>query len=258
MKRLAYGIPLAFVFIFLLWLIVIPDSLIITLIENAVGDENSAIEVRGIKKGLFYNFTADEISLKKKTTLLVSAHNVRVRINPLYFFLLKLKLSFDGNIADGNISGNIELQKGKNRTEISVTGADINKLPLLGMIGIKGQGRLSGGLRLTDSPGDLRFAVDNARFEDAVFSGIQVPLGLFHTAKGAMVIGDNIEIKSFAFEGRDIYARLKGNIVSNNLDLQLELMPEDSMKADPALLLLNRFRVSGGYYLVPIKTRIEL
>ena len=53
MKRLAYGIPLALVFILLLWLIVVPDSLIITLIENAVGDENSGIEVRGIKKGLF-------------------------------------------------------------------------------------------------------------------------------------------------------------------------------------------------------------
>lgn len=258
MKRLAIGIALALIFVFLLWLIVIPDSLIVTLVENAVGDENSAIEVRGIKKGLFYTFTADEISLKKKTVLLVSVHNIRVRIKPVYLLLLKLKLSFDGNIADGNISGHVELQKGKNRTEISVTGADINKIPFLGLIGIKGQGRLSGELRPANSPGDLKFAVDNARFEDAVFSGVPVPLGLFHTAKGAMVIGDNIEIRSFAFEGRDIYARLKGNIVRNNLDLQLELMPEDSMKANPALLLLNRFRVSGGYYLVPIKARIEL
>ncbi|MDH5203807.1 MAG: type II secretion system protein GspN, partial [Nitrospirota bacterium] len=64
-------------------------------------------------------------------------------------------------------------------------------------------------------------------------------------------------ISSLSLQGDGIYARVKGNIKKNVMDLTLELM-QDSSSADKSslLLFLENYKVSPGYYVIPIKGNV--
>ena len=64
-----------------------------------------------------------------------------------------------------------------------------------------------------------------------------------------------VKVSSLALEGEGVYARLKGRILNGSaMDLTLEVMPEASF-ADRSFLiaLIQGYKVSPGYYAIPIK-----
>jgi len=254
-KRLLFAVLIIAAIVFGTWLIVIPSSLIIHQIENSLHKSNLQGEITGFKKGLFFSFTSQNFILKKSDNTLLSLDNVVVKINPLSLFLMRLPLTFHGDISGGKITGEVNLLKEKTHMNVGIDNANVNGIPLFGVMGLSGKGTLSGEFRLKDGTGDLKLSIKDAQFESTSFSGVIIPVNLFQSAQGAMTIdGDLVRISSLSLQGDDIYARVKGNIKKNVMDLTLELMQNSSSTDKASLLfLLENYKVSPGYYVIPIK-----
>jgi type II secretion system protein N len=237
-----------------LWM-AFPRTSIQSIIEGFVSKEKLRLEVSGLKKGLFYNFTIDHLTLKSSGEEQLSSDNIYGRINPLSLMMLRLDVSFHGSVGGGNLSGLIDLKKNKLRIGLDVSNAGISDIPFLKRVGIKGTGTLSGKFTALNDTWHVEFVAKDSRFEPAFFSGMKVPLNFFHSIRGSMDIkGNIIYVVSVALEGRDIYARLKGVIKDAVLDLTMELMPGISFLENPLFIYqTEKYKVSPGYYVIPVK-----
>lgn len=256
MKKILIALVAILVIFYGIW-VVFPKTSIQSIIEDSMSHHKLSLEVEGLKKGLFYNLRVDRLTLKNPEEEYLSIDDIHIRINPLSLILLRLNLSFDGDMGGGNILGSMSLAKNNKYIKINIEEADIGVIPLLQLAGIQARGTISGRFTMRDDAGHVEFFTEDAMFETAVFSGIAVPLNLFHTAKGSMDInGNTINIVSFSLEGEDIYARLKGAIKDGAVDLNMELMPGRSFIENPLFLGgLEKYKISPGYYIIPIKRR---
>jgi type II secretion system protein N len=254
----AAGIFFAALF-FGVWLIAIPDSLLIALIGNSLEDSGMRFDVIGLKKGLFYNFEAEHVMLKKSNSTLLSIDGAVGKINPFSLIMLKLPVHISGSIGGGRIIGDLDLLGGKNHIDLNIDNVEIEGIPFFGLVGLKGSGLFSGRLTAQSNAGDAKFAVTDLHIGSASFGGLPVPLDMFQSARGALIIRDGtIGVESFSLEGAGIYARIKGEIAGKTLNLVMELMPERSLREKmPVFGLIKNFEVSPGYYSIPIKSTIS-
>jgi len=237
------------------WQIAVPGSLITDLIENSLAAKGLHAEFTGFRKGLFFTFEARRITLKKSGNALLSIENARARLRPFSRLALRCPVLFEGDISGGRMNGRVDLLHSGNRADIAIDKAEVEGVPFFRALGLAGsRGTFSGDMKIEDSSGEIRFALADAVFESASFGGVTLPLEMFNKARGAMTINNNtVEIKSFALEGDGIYARIKGNITGGRASLTAELMPERSFKEKNYLFsLLEQYRVSPGYYSIPI------
>jgi type II secretion system protein N len=245
------GIPVLF---WMIW-IVFPETAIQTIIEDSVAGSQFVLEAQGLKKGLFYTMDIDALALKGRQGELISVKNIRTYINPLFVPLFQLRLTGNGAVGDGNISGNLTLSKAKIKADMSFQKVGFGDLYFLKLTGIKGKGTLSGSFTISNSGGHAEFVSRDAVFEETQFSGVKAPLNIFHMVTGSIDLsGSVVEIVSLAFQGEDIYARLKGNIRENMMDISMELMPGKSYIENPFVLAgLEARKISPGYYIIPVK-----
>ena len=257
MIRLFIACLIAVAVIFGLWSIVFTDRMLIYGIEKSLRDGDLRIEVTDLKKGLFFDFKAAHMTLKKSDRALISIDEVAGRINPLKLLAGKPPLDFSGNVGGGRIDGEAGFLK-RSPANIRVYRANIEEIPFFALSGLEGNGTLSGECRLAKGTGDIKFVVKDARLKTGSFGGVSVPLDVFRDAKGAMTVeGPTVKIVSFSLEGEGIYARIKGNIVGKKLDLTLELMPDRSFKEAFIFSALENYRVSPGYFVIPITKTLE-
>jgi len=258
MKRFLIGVCFLVIFIPGVWFIAIPDSLIIGMLENSIRSDGLRVETEGFRKGLFLNFAIERVSLKKGGNSLFSIEDITGRVSLLSLLLLRLDMSFGGNIGKGKVSGDIDTIWRDNRISLHIDEVDIEGIPFLGLVGVRGSGMFSGDFRVKGNKGELKFLIKDARFKSISFSGVPVPMGMFHSAKGMMVINKGIiDVRSFTLEGKDIYARLKGNVRDGNLDMRMEVMPDPSSVYKTFLSIqLGRYNVSPGYYVIPISGEV--
>ena len=143
---------------------------------------------------------------------------------------------------------------------VNIDNADVDGIPLFKVIGLNGKGILSGEFRLKDGTGDVKFSIKDAQFESASFSGVMIPVNLFKSAQGAMTIDrDVVHISSLSLQGDDIYARVKGDIKKNVMDLTLEIMQGSTSSDKSSLfLLLENYKASPGYYVIPIRGNMPI
>lgn len=240
--------------------IAVPATSIQTIIEDSVIHPNINLEVKGLKKGLFYTLHIDNVMLKSSHQEMISLDNIYGYINPLSLITLRLNISMDGNIGSGNISGNMNLTKNKMQTSLNFNKANINAIPIFKIIGIQGTGTVSGRIIVENDTGHIEIITKDASFEPAIFSGIKVPLNFFHNVTGSIEIkGNIINIVSVSLEGKDIYARLKGAIKNAVMDLNMEVMPGKSFIENPLFLFeLEKHKVSPGYYVIPVKGYLSM
>jgi type II secretion system protein N len=253
-KRFLIACLVIVIFVFGLWVIAIPESLLAGLVEGAMHDSEMRIETAEFKKGFFFDFTCGRIELKKNDRTLMSIENVAGRINPMSLLTLRLNAHFRGETGGGRVKGTIDLFRGKSHVDIAVADADVADMPFFSLLGIEGKGALTGTLKIENVRGDIKFAVRDARFGSGSFGGITIPLDVFTGARGAMTIaGKSVRITSFALEAAGLYARLSGDITSGKMNLIMELMPEKSFKdGNFIFLVLEKFKNSPGHYSIPI------
>lgn len=235
------------------WIVAIPEGLITDRIAQGLKRGPLSAEVLSLKKGLWYDFRAD-IAAKVSGKPVLTVSNLQGRINPLGLLMLKLPFSFQGDAAGGRISGSLDLLRNGEDARISVSGVQIGKLPVLKSVGIEGEGSLSGELLMKGLTGEVTAEVNPLSLKNLGFGGLTVPLEHFHNARAALSLrGNTLSITSFALEGEGLYARIKGRIENGRPDLVMELMPEKTfIEKMPLMRLLDTYRVSPGFYVIPL------
>jgi type II secretion system protein N len=258
-KKLLYVLIAIPLILWGIWL-VFPKTSIQSIIEGSMYSDKLGLEVKGLKKGLFYNLIVDRLTLKSSGKEMVSLNNIYGHISPLSFIMLRLNISFNGGIGGGNVSGRTNLTKNKMQIKLDINKANINGIPLFKLIGIQGTGTVSGRFTMLDDTGHVEFVTEDSRLEPAILSGVNVLLSFFNSIRGSVDIkGNIINVVSIALEGKDIHARLKGAIKDAVMDLNMELMPGISFIENPLFRSgLERYKISPGYYVIPLKGNLRI
>jgi type II secretion system protein N len=238
------------------WPIAIPETMIKNIIEDSLKDSGLTVEVAGLKKGLFFNFSSEHITLRRSGGPLISIDDFTAGINPMSLFIMKLSVHFKGGLGGGSMDGSADIFRSGNLINLRVEDTNIEGIPLFSSVGLDGTGTFSGELFMKNGDGDAKFRLKDTRLKNRAFGGITLPLDMFSEAKGAVSINkQETKIIAFSMEGDGIYARLSGNIKGNAMDMLMELMPQKSfIEKNPVMLMLGNYRVSPGHYSVPVKT----
>lgn len=241
-----------------LWLVAVPEETMLGAIYRSVGP---GIEIRfnGFKKGLFYSVSADSVSITRSDMEIIEVTNVSARLKPLHLFLLKAVVSFEGTLAGGKLTGRAEVDR-QRVVHLTVTGADVSKLSALEALGIRGRGKLEISARMQGIYAEARLSIKEAEFEPFEIFGVPAPLNMFHTVRAALSFtGETLAINSLTLEGDDIFTRVKGSLRGRELVASAEIMPEPGSAISKLLgPLLERYKVSPGYYVVPLNTMLDL
>jgi type II secretion system protein N len=241
------------------WLIAVPEDLIAEKLEGSLRRWGLDVEPVGFRKGFFYNFTIDGLDIKRSGERLVAVDDVSGKLDLPSLLLLKAVVPFEGRTGGGALKGRAEIKKGGYALTLNVKGAELGETGIFELTGLRAGGLLSGKLDVRDNSGRARFFVNPLRLEPVSVMGAQLPLNMFDTMRGALYLkGEYVEIESLALEGRGVYARVKGEMKSGNLDIKLEFMPEEEVMPDALLSsLMGKYRVSRGHYSIPIKRKFE-
>lgn len=253
LRNVLYSLALLSLFIILSWFFAVPDDLLKQKIENSISTtDNSLINtsIDGFKKGVFFSFNADSLRLRKGDIPLFNITAISGRINPLYLIKRQLSFSITGKLGEGDIKGSFILPEGGN---IKITNADLKAIDYLSQIGIEGSGYISSDIVLNGSAVKITFEIPDMNIQNS--GRIILPfINSFHRMQGALYINeDTTKINSVSFQGTKGYARLKGAIDKGDMNLALELMPSSKEVTPVELMLIEKYKVSPGYYLIPLK-----
>lgn len=260
MKKLAATLAVFLLFVIGLWYVAIPQALLVNLLENSLPSQNLRLKAEGLEKGLFYNLRAERIVLTNgaSTFQFLYLDNIKAGISLRSLFKLDPALAFDCYLNNGKVSGTASFRD----NSITVSGSNINiqGIPFFELLGVRGNGHMTGHLWHSKGKGSMEFTIQNLRLESSSIGTAFLPLELFHEMRGALTLsGKTIEVQSFTLQGKGISARLKGKADGNYLDMNLEVMLDSSYT--PSLILqemLKTYKVSPGYFILPVKTYIAL
>ena len=241
------------VFILLLWLIALPDSVIKTTIENSISNNgrlNINPSIKGLRKGLLFTVYADSLELKidKKTALIIT--DISGRINPLYLLKKLVAFSIRGKIGTGNIKGFFKLPESGS---LKIDKAEFSSIPYLASAGLQGKGLISARLNFKNNIIDAVFEIPDADIHSSTMA-IPMPISSFRKIQGALQLqGNTIKITSISLDSDKGYARIKGEVINGTMDLGLELMPSAGKLEPIESILISKYQISPGYYIIPIK-----
>lgn len=260
MKKLLIALAVLFAFVWGAWFVAIPTDVIFQRVEATLRRGETAVGFTGCRKGLFYSVRCEAIDVRVSGNRVFSVSNVSARLRFLPLLTLKAVVPLRASAGGGEITGSAELTRQGYRIAAEAAGVEIEKLGLYPLTGLNLSGALKVDVFFEDGSGKARFSVDRAEFESPSLFGFKLPLELFHQVRGALLLNyGKVEIESLALEGEDIYARVTGSLKGGNADLKLELMPEGDTFPDPMYdTLLQRYRVSRGHYVIPVKSRLNL
>ena len=253
LRYLLYAGIIIPVFFVSCWLIVLPDSFIKTNIENSIshyGNPNTEVFVTGLKKGIFFTVFADRIEFKQEDNVVLIITDISSRINPLYLFKKQVAFSIRGKIGTGDIKGFLNIPESGTLT---IDGAEINAIPYIQSLGLKVSGLVSAHINLKNNNVDVYFKTSHVDIEDAI-TEIPLPFHSFQTIQGVLHLQANtIKIPSISLEGDKGYARIKGDITDGFMSLILELMPSTDELQPIESMLISKYQISPGYYVIPIE-----
>lgn len=242
------GIPVLLV---LLWTIAVPVDLIKERLELAVAgrpDSNFALAVTGLKKGIFFTLSADSLNLKIDNRPALKITDFTGGFSPRYLTGRRLGFDIKGKIGTGNVSGILKLPwEGIIKTDQ----AELMEIPYLKRFDTVMNGHVSADMNIKDNTIKMIFNVPDLNIDDS--SSVIPMLNTFTKLQGALSVNQNtIQIDSISLDGDKGYARLKGSITDNVMALSLELMPAAGKLNTLESMLIGKYTVSPGYYVVPI------
>ena len=243
------GIP---VFIILLWVFAIPGNLIEERIEDAVamsGNSNMSLSISGLKKGIFFALYADSLNLKIDNKPALNITGFAGSFSPRYLARGQIAFRITGKIGTGNLDGIIKLPR---KGSIKIDRAELSAIPYLTQFGINIDGNVYADIDINNDIVTITFEVPDLNIDD---TGSVFPLlNTFRKLQGALSIkGNTIKIDSISLEGGKGFARLKGDITNGVMNLSLELMPDTRKLNVMESMLIGKYIVSPGYYIVPVK-----
>lgn len=254
MKKVFFLLIAVIIVIWGIW-IAFPVTAMESIIEDSINNQKVVITVKAFKKGLFYSLYADNIALKSAKSDLISLNSVHATINPLRLMALRMDMSVYGRLGEGIFSGDASLSRKMVTMNLDFRQARLRDLQFLAIMGIRGKGTVSGHTTMIDQKGHMNFLVNDAEIEPLVFQGVSAPLNFFRTINGSVDIErNNVHLASISLEGPNVFARLRGDIKDGVMDLRMEVMPQKLFLENPLFLSqVDKYQVSPGYYVIPIK-----
>jgi len=247
------GIP---VFLSLLWLFAVPTDLIQERIEGAIassGNGAMSLSVTGLRKGPFMDLSADNLTLVLDQKPALEIENFKLTLALRQLFDFRFAVAVNGEMGGGRVHGTVKLPVDGT---IDIERAELNRIPYLKRTGLEVHGTLSSRLVLKGDSVRAEFQIPDLSIPESTVSVVPL-LSSFRTMQGSLFLtGNNLEITSVSLEGDKGYARLKGAITDGIMNLSLELMPEGSKLNAMESMIIGKYIVSPGYYLVPIRGQI--
>ncbi len=243
------GLP---VFLVLVWLFALPDNLIQERIEDAVADagkDEIKASITGFKKGLFFTVHAKTLDLTFDKIPALTIMDLTGRFNPRYLIDKQLAFSIKGKLGTGDVNGLLTYTNGG---EINIENAELNAIPYLTHLGVKADGNISADIFLKNKSAQILFKISNLEMQEGA---VMIPfLNSFHRIQGMLsVTGNDVKLDSVSLEGEKGYARLTGDIKGQFMNLNLELMPSMEKLNTIESMLIGKYIVSPGYYVIPVK-----
>jgi len=248
---LLLSLPLFFM---LFWIFAVPGDVVRERIEKEINQTQGAdlsVAFNGFRKGPFFNLAIDSLELYIADMPLLTINDVSARPSLSNILMGQLALSLTGKLGSGNILGVLAYPEG---SMLRIVEADIGSVTYLKKLGIQGSGHLSAEADLdlkTDSV-KVTFQIPDLNIHK---SEVVIPLiETFHRIQGSFSItGNRIELDSVSLEGEKGYARLIGEITNGIARLKLEVMPEADKLSSLETMLITKYFVSPGYYVVPLE-----
>ncbi len=251
---------LIFIALFFFWAFwfVFSENTIMNIIEEIGENHSLQIVIKGLKKGIIYNLFIDEIIVRSEYGEIMTLNKVKSKINPFKLLMKNLDMSVEGESGNGRIKGFIEFAKNNAEGKLEFRDIDLDALSFLRRTKIRGSGNISGSFTFNNRESHIEFICRNLSLADIEVSGIKTPTSYFHSMSGAINVSKNsINIESISFDGKNIYARIKGYIKDYIADTTLEIMPDRNFTENPFILAgLEQYKVSPGYYLIPLKGEV--
>ncbi len=231
---------------FLVWIFAIPPDIIPRLVERQTARMGVEASVQGFRKGTFFNFRADSLTLSVNGSEVASFHDLKGGLNPLKLYLLKLEVPVRATLGGGTIKAKFLRGLSSQSLDARLAGADMG-----GMAALKNliKGKVSGQLAFRDNSGTMKFQM----------SGMDVPpLGIKNALGLAFFGPKGIELKSVSLEGDGVYAKLKGTISGGAYNLTAEVMPDNNAPGAELLkMALAQYESSPGYYVILVSGRLQ-
>ncbi len=256
-RNILYLIILMPIFLILIWLFAIPADFIHKKIEDSIansGNANINATIKGLRKGLFFTLYTESLDVKINKTPALNIKDIIVSFNPKYLIDKQLALSMKGKIGTGDING---LYKLSDSGEIKIDRAELNAIPYLSHFGIKINGYVTSDINIKNDLVNIAFKVPDLDIQDSALTIVPF-INTFRTMQGAISLKENsVKIDSISLEGEKGYARLKGEIKNDFMNLALELMPIEGKLNSLETMLIAKYIVSPGYYVIPIEGMME-
>jgi hypothetical protein len=235
-----------------MWIIVVPVDLMKEKLESAVAGSaisNMSLSVKGLRKGIFFTLSADSLDLNTDNRPALKITDITGGFSLRYLTERKLGFDIKGKIGTGDVSGILKLPL---EGSIKATRAELSEIPYLRRFDIVIHGHVSSDMKIRGNMLKIIFNVPDLYIDD---SASVIPLlNTFRKLQGALSVKENIlQVDSISLEGEKGYARLKGGITNNIMDLSLELMPAADKLNTLESMVIGKYIVSPGYYVVPIR-----
>lgn len=242
------GIPVLLV---LLWTIAVPVDLIKERLESAVtgpADSGVTLSVNGLRKGLFFTLSADSLDLKIDNRPALMITDFTGSFSPRHLAGRKLGFDIIGKIGSGDVKGFLKLPL---EGSIKTDRAELSAIPYLKRFDTVINGHVSSDLSIKDNTIKIIFNVPDLDIDDS--ASVIPMLNTFSKLQGSLSVKEKtILVDSVSLDGEKGYARLKGSITDNVMALSLELMPAAGKLNTLESMVIGKYTVSPGYYVVPI------
>jgi type II secretion system protein N len=242
------------VFLILVWIFAVPGELLKETIENAVarsGNKSLGLSIDGFKKGIFFSIRADSFNLQIDKKPALSITDFSCDFIPGYLIDRELAFIIKGKIGTGNVNGIIKIPVNGN---IKIKDAELDAIPYLTQFGLDIKGTVSSDIDIKGNVADIVFKVPDLNIDDT--ASIIPLLNTFRRLQGSLSLNNgNVKINSITLEGEKGYARLKGDITNGVMALVLELMPVAGKLNTMESMLIGKYMVSPGYYVIPINIK---
>jgi len=263
LKKTLYIITAILLFTMLIWLVVVPDDLLRTGLEDALSVSLKgafSVSISELRKSPLFLIHIKSILITMDGQEIIEIKDLNSRLNPLSLFNKKLYFTINGKTGrGGTVSGYLSIPTTgqKDQTGIlRIKGMELDSIPFLKSKGLEGEGHLSAVIRLNEGNAYIEFDIPDLEIVNTEIPALSF-METFHEVQGAININDGrIEIRSLGLEGEKGYARLRGYINRGGMDLTLELMPYPDKLTEMETMLIGRYEVSPGYYEIPIRGRI--
>lgn len=244
------------VFVILVWFFAIPDELLQERIEDLIstaGGARISASLKGLRKGLFFDIYAEGLALEMDGRPAIEIRDLWGSFNPLSLAKRELSFSMKGKIGTGEINGSFSFPRGGDMT---IEEVELNAISYLTSLGIRINGHLSASLALQNDTMHVIFQVPDLDMGNSELAIIIPFVDSFNKLQGILTIrGNNVKVKSVTLEGERARARISGDITNGYSNLTLELMPSVKLNSVESMLI-GKYQVSPGYYVIPLKGQI--